>query len=427
MTSGPSGDTEAEIPEWVNAPGIEASRAAAPPGETPAPVPDAPPARRVPTASPAPTGRGPTTSPAPDPGGEDWDEDGWDDWSDDHGSWGQRRGHWGRRILVLAGVLLLVLIAAAAGTVLWINGHLTGAGSDAVQVELPVGAGHATLAGILTRQGVVSDGWLFKHYLDYRGTDPANGGQYTFHHGEGYRAALHDLGLGPKVVQVRITIPEGYDLAETAAVVGKLPGLSAQRFLQIAQSGQIRSRYEPANVTSLEGLVFPDTYFVDQGETEAQILQTMVDRFDSIADSLNLATPSTGLTPYQTVIVASLIEKEAKLPQDRGKIARVVLNRLADHMRLQIDATVEYAEGVHKTKLLDSDLQVNSPYNTYRIDGLPPGPIASPGKASLAAALSPTPGTWLYYVLINPDGEHAFATTASQFDQLVAEARAKGL
>jgi len=313
------------------------------------------------------------------------------------------------------------------GTVVWINGHLTGSGTTAVKVEIPAGAGHSTLASVLTRDGVVSDSWLFKHYLDYRGIDPATGGQYTFHHAEGYRAALHDLGVGPTIVQVRLTIPEGYDLAEIAAAIGKLPGLSAQRFLQIAQSGQIRSRYEPANVTSLEGMVFPDTYFIDDGETEAQVLQTMVDRFDQIGDSLNLATPSTGLTPYQTVIVASLIEKEAKLPQDRGKIARVVLNRLADHMRLQIDATVEYAEGVHKTKLLDSDLQVNSPYNTYRIDGLPPGPIASPGKASLAAALDPTPGTWLYYVLINPDGEHAFATTSSQFDQLVAEARAKGL
>ena len=108
-------------------------------------------------------------------------------------------------------------------------------------------------------------------------------------------------------------------------------------------------------------------------------------------------------------------------------IARVVLNRLAIHMRLQIDATIEYAEGVHKTRLLDSDLQVDSPYNTYRIAGLPPGPIASPGKASLAAALAPTPGTWLYYVLINANGEHGFATTSREFDRLVVQAHAKGL
>src|SRR5262249_26830089 len=149
--------------------------------------------------------------------------------------------------------------------------------------------------------------------------------------------------------------------------------------------------------------------------------------FDQVADAITLATPSTGLTPFQTLVAASLIEKEAKVPQDRAKIARVILNRLNAHMRLQIDATVEYALGVHKAKLLNSDLAVNSPYNTYKIDGLPPGPIASPGKASLIAALNPAPGTWLYYVLISPNGEHGFATTPAEFNKLLAEAQAKGL
>jgi UPF0755 protein len=203
--------------------------------------------------------------------------------------------------------------------------------------------------------------------------------------------------------------------------------MSAQRFLAAAASGEVRSRYQPAKVTSVEGFVFPDTYFVDEGETEAQLLQTMVDRFDQIADAVSLATPSDGLTPFQSLVVASLVEKEAKVEQDRAKIARVIVNRLADHMKLQIDATVEYALGVHKTRLLDSDLAVNSPYNTYKIDGLPPGPIANPGRASLAAALNPAPGTWLYYVLISADGQHGFATTPAQFDQLLAEAKAKGL
>ena len=394
MRSGPSGDAESDVPDWVNGPATRATQVAA--------------------------------QSAPPP----WDED--QEWYDPPEPYDRRRhgdGHWGRRLLLAAGVLLLVLIAAAVGAVVWVNNHLNGAGGEPIAVAVPPGAGHATLASVLTRSGAVSDNWLFKHYLDYRGTPPASGGQYTFHRGEGYRAALHDLDNGPKVVQVRLTIPEGYDLAQIAEAVGKLPGFSAPRFLAVARSGQIRSRYEPAGVNSLEGLVFPDTYFIDEGETEQEVLQQMVDRFDQIADGINLASSNTtiGLSPYQTVVVASMIEKEAKVPQDRGKIGRVVLNRLAAHMRLQIDATVEYAEGVHKAKLLDSDLQTDSPYNTYRISGLPPGPIASPGKASLAAALNPTPGTWLYYVLINADGEHAFATTPQEFNQLLAEARAKGL
>jgi peptidoglycan lytic transglycosylase G len=340
----------------------------------------------------------------------------------------RRRGHWGRRILVGIGILVVVGVLAAAGAVVWINDHLNGAGGAPITVSLPARAGHATLASDLARAGAISDAWLFRRYLDYRSYPPIDGGEYTLHRHEGYRAALHDLGAGPKILQYRLTIPEGYDLRQIAEAVGRLPGLSAQRFLQVAQSGAVRSAFEPAGSDNLEGLLFPDTYFVDRGETEQDVLQAMVTRFDQIAARANLSgsAAATGLTPYQTIIVASIVEREAKVDQDRGKIARVVLNRLAAKMRLQIDATVEYALGVHKTKLTDSDLRVQSPYNTYLVAGLPPGPIASPGEASLAAAVGPTPGPWLYYVLLYPDGRHGFATTSAEFQRLLQQARANG-
>src|ERR1700694_4490473 len=116
--------------------------------------------------------------------------------------------------------------------------------------------------------------------------------------------------------------------------------------------------------------------------------------------------------------MASLIEKEAKVPEDRALIARVILNPLAKGMKLQIDATVEYAEGVHKARLLNSDLKTPSPFNTYLIAGLPPSPIAGPGQASLTAALTPAAGTWLYYVLIDAPGKHAFAPPPAEFARL---------
>jgi UPF0755 protein len=389
VTSRPHGDTESDIPDWVN-------------------------------------------------GEEDWPEEIEEAWPEEpvgaHAAERRRRhqgAHWGRRALVAAAVLLLVLVAVGVGLFVWVDRHLNGAGGAAVAVSLPGQAGHAQLASTLVHDGVVSDAWLFRHYLDYRNTPPAQAGRYTFHRHEGYRAALHDLEAGPAIVQVRLTIPEGYGLDQIAASVAKLPGLhlSAQRFLSLASTGAVRSRYEPTGSNNLEGLMFPDTYFIDQGEDEQQILQTLVDRFDQVADQLSLASSPTtnGLTPYQTVVLASLVEREAKVEADRGKIARVIVNRLAQHTKLQIDATVEYAEGVHKPKLLDSDLRFPSPYNTYLNYGLPPGPIASPGGASLQAALNPTPGTWLYYVLINPDGEHGFATTQQEFNRLLAESTAKGL
>jgi UPF0755 protein len=197
----------------------------------------------------------------------------------------------------------------------------------------------------------------------------------------------------------------------------------------VAQSGTVRSRYEPAGSNNLEGLLLPETYFLSPGDDETAILRKMVDLFDQTADRVNLVNAAAKLkvTPYQVVIVASMVEREAKVPEDRGPIAQVIYNRLNAGMRLQIDATVEYALGEHKTSLLYSDLDVDSPYNTYKVDGLPPGPIASPGQASLEAAAQPTTGPWLYYVLSDSNGKHAFATTLDEFNRLVAEAKQKGI
>jgi len=409
VTSGPFHETEHEVPEipdWVNQDDHEEGFG--------------------PPAHPDPVARH-----RPEEGPESFDPDGaWDDWEDPADEWDDDyHSPWGRRLLVGLGVFIVAIIVVAVLGVVWVNGHLNGAGGAAVEVTLPAGAGHAVISRDLSRSGAISNEWLFKHYLDYRSYPPLDGGEYTLHHHEGYRQAMADLGKGPAIVQARLTIPEGYTLPEIAAAVGKLPGLSAQRFLQVAESGAVRSQFEPPGSNNLEGLVFPDTYFIDPSETEQDVLQTMVDRFDQIATTVGLANSkaTNGLTPYQTVVLASLIEKEAKVEVDRGKIARVVLNRLAAGMMLQIDATVEFAEGVHKTRLLDRDLRTPSPYNTYLHTGLPPGPIADPGEASLQAALNPTPGTWRYYVLNNADGAHAFATTQAQFNQLVAEAQAKGL
>jgi UPF0755 protein len=335
----------------------------------------------------------------------------------------------GRRLVLIGGIAVALIVVILGGLLIWIDGHLGGKGGAAVQVQVADQAGHGEISADLGRAHVIADAWLFHHYLDYRSIAPAKGGTYTFHLHEGYRAALSDLNQGPQITQIRLTIPEGYDLQQIAAKVGGLPGFSAPRFLSLAQSGAVRSAYEPTTATSLEGFLFPDTYFVTPGEDEQAILQAMVSRFDQVAGEVGLANSAqtNGLSPSQTLVLASLIENEAKIDADRGKIARVIVNRLAKGMKLQIDATVEYAEGVHKTRLLDSDLATPSPYNTYLHAGLPPGPIGGPGRASLLAALNPTPGTWLYYVLIDADGQHGFATTPAEFNQLKAEAHAKGL
>jgi UPF0755 protein len=158
------------------------------------------------------------------------------------------------------------------------------------------------------------------------------------------------------------------------------------------------------------------------GETDRQLLTDMIDRFDTVADGLGLAAGSAklGLTPYQAVIVASIVEKEGVIAKNLGPVARVILNRLANDMPLQMNSTVLYAENRDGGSVTAKDLALNTPYNTYLNVGLTPTPICFPSPAALQAALDPPPGAWLYFVLVKEDGTEAFADTYAQ--QLANEA-----
>jgi UPF0755 protein len=226
-----------------------------------------------------------------------------------------------------------------------------------------------------------------------------------------------------------VVVSPGLTLAQIAQRVGVVPGHSAGHFLAVARSGEVRSPYQPQTVNSLEGLLFPATYSVTPDESDRKILAEMVRRFDRAAGQIGLdrAPSLVHVSPYQAVTVASMIEREAGLPGDRGKVATVVYNRLAKGMRLQIDATVIYALGRPVTALSLKDLQVNSPYNTYLVKGLPPTPIASPSVASLEAALHPTAGPWLYYVVVSKNGAEAFSVTYAQQLKNIALAKQRGV
>jgi peptidoglycan lytic transglycosylase G len=183
--------------------------------------------------------------------------------------------------------------------------------------------------------------------------------------------------------------------------------------------------FRPKGVTSLEGLLFPDTYGIEEDDTAVAVLQDMLDQLEVVLSRHRLSTAPQGLNPYQVLIVASIIEREAKVDVDRPKIAAVIYNRLAAGKRLEIDATVEYAVG--HAELTAADLRSSSPYNTYTSDGLPPTPIAAPGEAAIEAALQPADGDWIYYVLATKEGEHAFTNSYQEFLRLKKQAKAKGL
>lgn len=334
--------------------------------------------------------------------------------------------------LILLGVLVAGLLVAGAG-LLYVQHKINppGAPGAFVAVRVEKGMSVSDVANLLEKKGVISSASVFKYYVRLNGLDPVQAGDYAFHKKESMGTVVKILNGGAKSADqpVVLTVPEGLTLKEVAEKIGELPGRSADKFLAAAASGEVRSQYEPPGVNNLEGLTFPDTYFIGKNEDETAILRRMVDQFDKTATSLGLSDAAAKLkvTPYQAVVAASIVEREALLPEDQAPIARVIFNRLAAGMRLQMDSTVLYALGQHKALVTYADLEVNSPYNTYKVDGLPVGPIATPGKGALSATLNPAPGPWLYFVLADASGKQAFATTIDEFNRLSDEGHRKGL
>ncbi len=326
---------------------------------------------------------------------------------------------------------MLVLTIMAAPFVVgggWFLYQLTKSG-DGPKVEFVVAAddGTGVVADALAKQGVVGSALVFKVWASISGAGPFAAGKYELHEGMGIRAAISALEAGPPPVpDKQLLLPPGLTVAQIAARVGAIPGKSADAFLAAATSGAIRSKYQPPEITSLEGLLFPDTYLVGATESEESIVRRLVARFDEIADKVGLANAA-GLTPYEAVVAASLIQTEAGVAQDAPLISAVIRNRLAQRIPLQIDSTLCFAKGGCPPVPTNADKEIDSPYNTYRIAALPPTPISSVTEASLAAALAPADVPYLYYVVADANGTHAFATTLDEHNRNVAAARAKGL
>jgi len=337
-------------------------------------------------------------------------------------------GTWARAILVVAAVGL----ALVAGLVAWAEHQMNPAGAPGppVDVDIPMGTSTHGIANLLASRGVISNSTLFLVYLKLKGGGPFQAGVYSLHRPETYSAVVHDLSASQGY---RLTVPEGFTAAQIADRVGHIRGHDAGNFLAVA-TGKVacpglRSPYEPAG-GDLEGLLFPDTYRINPDESDCEIARTMVDHFDVVARTIGLdrAPATVGLTPYQAVIVASMVEREAKLASDRSLVAEVIYNRLKRGMRLQVDATVLYAVGASRPGgPTAAELGVDSPYNTYRVAGLPPTPIASPGKAALEAALAPAQGDFLYYVVVQADGKEAFSPTLAGQDANIRLAQQRGL
>lgn len=297
-----------------------------------------------------------------------------------------------------------------------------GASGDPVQVSVPQGASFRAVADSLESAGVVSSARFFRWYATLGGRDRAiKAGTYALQPGQSWRVLLDALIEGRGLV-LTVTIPEGFDLRQITPRLARLLDVPEDSVRAAVRDSAWRAeRNVPA--ATLEGYLFPDTYTFSAGTSARAAVRTMLERFDAVwRPEWDARLTALGITRHEAVTMASLVEKEARVAEERPTIAAVYWNRVKIGMRLQADPTVQYALPEHVDRLLFVHLEVDSPYNTYRYDGLPPGPIASPGASSLEAALTPADVPYLFFVA-HPDGHHEFRRTFQEHQQAIAMVR----
>lgn len=343
---------------------------------------------------------------------------------------GRRR----KRVRALVGcatTLLVVLAVLLAGAWFLLYGSQVDVEAGRpVQIEIPSGASTARIAEKLAEVGVIANANMFRLQTRLADADgDLRAGVYDLTTGMSYNDAIAALVKGPEIVYTTVTIPEGFVIDQIAERFEAQAGIPAEEFLTLAKTGGAREFPEHPYLAagyqgSLEGYLFPKTYRIEEGATARDVIEMMLDQFDREMAAVNLApAEARNMSLHEVITLASMIEREAQVADEQVLVSSVIQNRIAKGMRLEIDATIEYVLPGNRFRLQNSDLQIDSPYNSYKYAGLPPGPIASPGIDAIQAAVNPADTGYLYYVLTDPDGSHTFTETWEEF--LVAKRKSK--
>jgi UPF0755 protein len=317
--------------------------------------------------------------------------------------------------LVILVVLLVVGILFSVHAVV-----LPAGGSRTVFVNIPKGASACAIADLLARHGAIRSAFGFKILAFITGESrKLKPGGYRLNTSMSPAKILSKIANG-EVYAKWVTFPEGFTIRQIGERLEACGLGKAARFSQLAHrhASAFQTSF-PLPSNSLEGYLFPDTYLIPIGASEESVIRAMLTAFENkVVKPMADEIAASGMSLHQIITLASLIEREAKIPADRPLISAVLRNRLRSNMPLQCDATVLYALGEHKSRVLYKYLKINSPYNTYLYPGLPPGPIANPGLASIKAALYPANVDYMYYVA-RPDGSHIFSRTFEEHQRAI--------
>ncbi len=346
----------------------------------------------------------------------------------------QRTSRGRRALTVLLALAVLGALALAAGG-LWVQRQIDPPGDpgDLAEIEIPEGSTSDDIGALLEDEGIIASSFVWEWYLRVNGGGPFQAGTYELERNSSMGEVIELLEAGPRPPEERaFTMPEGLTLDETIERLADPErglGLDAATLRSLLEAGQVRSAFQPADQPSNEGILFPETYRVAAEADELAVLRQMVAQLDATMTELDVASAQErfNLTPYEVLVVASLIEEETKVDEERPMVAQVIYNRMRQGIPLGIDATSRYEAELEGRDRSSIDFQSDSPYNTRRSAGLPPTPIASPGRASIEAALNPASGPWIYYVLEDAEGNHLFTESYDEFLRAKDACEAAGL
>ncbi|MDV7764459.1 endolytic transglycosylase MltG [Peribacillus sp. CSMR9] len=341
-------------------------------------------------------------------------------------------------MITIASLILLIGIVGLVGF-LYINSAMKPVDPDddtIKKVKIPIGSSVNEISTLLEEQGIIKDARVFKYYIKFRNESGFQAGEYKLSPSMPIEDIVTSIKTGKlmKEAVLKITIPEGKQLIQIADIIAVKTDEDPKKvFKELNDKKFVKSMEKkfPELLTSeienkkvlypLEGYLFPATYdFYEKKPTLESIVTEMLKKTEETLQAYEPQMDKSGYSVHQMLTFASLVEEEATAKVDRGKIASVFYNRMKEGMPLQTDPTVLYAKGSHKSKVYYKDLEVKSPYNTYKNKGLPPGPIANAGKTSIDAVLKPQKTDFLYF-LATPEGEVLYSKTLDDHNNKKAE------